>query len=387
MADMYNYNGVILPEIPADVLAEYPYAWIIGGNSTMLLLSKNGSYVSAVTDSNFTINAPSGGRIAFTLEENTWGEGIVKTTSGSWNFPVSYPFWSNHDIPNGSADAELIYYPAMPAYRVVDVFAPDEFAIKKTTLTAMADAVREKKGSTAVFTPEQMADEVRGIVTSDNLPNAEESVFGAVATTVENGVRTWGTATAYWSSYTYRTFGWVFLVKEDFDIVGLRHGHYRTGNYILSLWDMDGNLLRQETTSDIRQNGVWVECHFDTPVAAKAGEKYFVSIYSQYRDQSLLDTTVFDPRIEFVEMRTATGNAFPEEAFVASPIVVEWVDILTAPSQPELPSEFKVGLRTMDDIAEEVQRISETETKMTTAQIITALQGVENLEDLSEVAF
>lgn len=53
-----------------------------------------------------------------------------------------------------------------------------------------------------------------------------------------------------------------------------------------------------------------------------------------------------------------------------------FVDIIIAPVQAALPDSYEIQRTTMDDIAEEVQRITGTESKMTTAQIVTGLQSV-----------
>lgn len=46
--------------------------------------------------------------------------------------------------------------------------------IRKSLLTGIADAIRAKKNTTAIFTPEQMAAEIEGIVIGDDLPTSAE---------------------------------------------------------------------------------------------------------------------------------------------------------------------------------------------------------------------
>lgn len=53
----------------------------------------------------------------------------------------------------------------------------------------------------------------------------------------------------------------------------------------------------------------------------------------------------------------------------------------------ELPDDYQIQRTTMDDIAEEVQRLTGATEKLSTAQIITELSEVEVLEDYEEVAF
>lgn len=110
----YYYNGVLLPEIPADVLAEYPYVWIRKVTTTSqynLIFSKTGFYFNSgkVYDKNGAKNPAyvcpvSGGtewtQASYNLKYSDWA-----ISSG-----VTSALWSNHDIPNGSATATAIYF-------------------------------------------------------------------------------------------------------------------------------------------------------------------------------------------------------------------------------------------------------------------------------------
>lgn len=102
------YNGVKLPKIPEDVLAQYPYAWIRKNTS-----SGNYDLVFAATSWFITTNmycvegesailpwytvpiATADSAMSWTFNKNTTGNFAVDADR-----PV---FWSNHDIPNGFA--------------------------------------------------------------------------------------------------------------------------------------------------------------------------------------------------------------------------------------------------------------------------------------------
>jgi hypothetical protein len=110
------YNGVRLPRIPDSVLASYPYAWIRDNRSTGYydLLLAQGVWYCSDTDT-----------LAHNDAKKVEWYRIEKATASSataWTFNQSYDsktwgeeanrpiMWSNHDIPNGSANATDIYF-------------------------------------------------------------------------------------------------------------------------------------------------------------------------------------------------------------------------------------------------------------------------------------
>ena len=111
-----DYNGVLLPGIPAETLAEYPYAWI-RENSTngvyQLLLSQTGFYFhaedSVLEDNNARINL----QYEFPMGETTetsWIN-VINMTYYRWTIDgTRVLLWSNQDIPNGAADAAEVYF-------------------------------------------------------------------------------------------------------------------------------------------------------------------------------------------------------------------------------------------------------------------------------------
>lgn len=114
----YYYNGVLLPEIPADVIKTHPYVWIRKNGSTGyydLLLATGAWYCSASetlnhNDSNnvewYRVSISS----ADTAEEWTFNSSY---SSSGWGDDANRVLmWSNHDIPNGSATSTTVYFPA-----------------------------------------------------------------------------------------------------------------------------------------------------------------------------------------------------------------------------------------------------------------------------------
>ena len=108
------YNGVKLPEIPADALAEYPYAWIRNNKTTaqyQLIMSATGFYYNdtLIRDKNDAISKQYNISI-WDTSATDWVD-ANNGTYGSWGLDTNRTIlWSNHDIPNGSATATDIYF-------------------------------------------------------------------------------------------------------------------------------------------------------------------------------------------------------------------------------------------------------------------------------------
>lgn len=112
----FLYNGVRLPKIPEDVLAEYPYAWIRNNTTTGyydLIMSNTPYYYNS---SVLYEGAGVEGRPYYRVPISSAESATEWTTYGShswssWGLDTARTvLWSNHDIPNGSADATDIYF-------------------------------------------------------------------------------------------------------------------------------------------------------------------------------------------------------------------------------------------------------------------------------------
>ena len=115
----YYYNGVLLPEIPADVLASYPYAWIRNNTTSGyydLMLSNVPFYYlpsdGSVKEGNLVEGKPWYRVPIATAETATaWVNNTSNNTFTGWGIDSARTvLWSNHDIPNGSATATEIYF-------------------------------------------------------------------------------------------------------------------------------------------------------------------------------------------------------------------------------------------------------------------------------------
>lgn len=107
----FLYNGVKLPRIPDSVLASYPYAFIglkqstgqyqILASAQPMYFGNNGYITRQNSNEEPYIYCAEG--------DDVWTDG--KSGNYGWNITEErILIWSNHDIPNGSADATEIYF-------------------------------------------------------------------------------------------------------------------------------------------------------------------------------------------------------------------------------------------------------------------------------------
>lgn len=151
----YYYNGVLLPEIPADAISEYPYAVIVEDTTTgeyYLTLKQSPSYYSNQYLLEATVPRKTG--YLASSEETEW----VMSYSDTSVVNVYNPFvlcWSNHDIPNGSATATEIYFSGSDPVpeETEEPETVTQYLIRSDTLTAIADRIREMAGTNKKLTP------------------------------------------------------------------------------------------------------------------------------------------------------------------------------------------------------------------------------------------
>ena len=248
--------------------------------------------------------------------------------------------------------------------------------IRKDLMTAIADAIREKKDTTAILTPAQMAVEIDGIVTGDDLPNAEDVYFGNPPVTYEYGLPgiTDQTLTAKVATGEY---GYAFAPNTNFAVYGFR---YSGGAYVsqVSLWD--GTTQQAIAVKSANGNSGWQEIFLDSPVNVLSGHEYAVTVQTASGEKYLIFTyeaSVVNSKMKKNQNRYSTSRgAYPSlNLSVNNPLAA--VDIIIGPPLTEsVTTEYKVQADTMTSIADEVIRITGATETMTTAEIITALQGV-----------
>lgn len=107
----YSYNGTVLPALPTEILAEYPYVFIGLVQSTgkyQILASTQPMYFYD-NDRIVRQNSNSEPFVYCVEGDEKWSSG----KSGNYSWAINSDriiIWSNHDIPNGSATATEIYF-------------------------------------------------------------------------------------------------------------------------------------------------------------------------------------------------------------------------------------------------------------------------------------
>ena len=243
-----------------------------------------------------------------------------------------------------------------------------KYIINGETLTGIADQVQRICNLEENMTPEQMETNLLNVTVGAELPKAEEGAFGS-AGGGEYGITALGSESQSTNSST-RTLGWKFTATEAFSIIGFRQKHSNENYKRMKLWDSAGNLVASITTWDSTTE--WKSYYLDTPVNVAIGETYTVSVCTLYWTYAATSGTTFNDKLTDIQYVSAANDVYPTERAYS----VFNIDIIIAPVQAELPDSYEIQHSTMDDIAEEVQRITGATNKLSTEQIITALQGI-----------
>lgn len=107
----YYYNGVLLPEIPSDVLAEYPYCWARENSDGVTFDFLFGKYVWYCTDNIIYIEVSKYLWYTCTAGSTEMTYKTTYTDNGQFGLGNGV-LWSNHNIPNGSSTSTDIYFSA-----------------------------------------------------------------------------------------------------------------------------------------------------------------------------------------------------------------------------------------------------------------------------------
>ena len=154
MAKFY-YNGVLLPEIPSDVLAEYPYAFIgyvTTSGKYQILASKQPIYLtnSTLTRQN-TNNEP---YLSCFDGDDVW---TIASGNYTWSIDSTRILkWSSHDIYQVVNSIPTVYFEATEPVPEIEEEV-SWYQIKKSTLTSFGDEARRLNGGTTLpLTTSQM---------------------------------------------------------------------------------------------------------------------------------------------------------------------------------------------------------------------------------------
>lgn len=188
MAKFY-YNGVLLPEIPAEALAEYPYVVIVKTSNEEYIEYFGSEYYFAFSDEKYCYGTYSDGLVilghtgtpyCLTCTYDMDSDSFVPQDELSMaTIPLMENYftlvWSNHDM-----DMYVDDKPTGEIYRAASDPVPFEekkYEIKESTLKAIADSIRTKTGKTDLITPENMPSEIDGISSGGGLENGYDVMF------------------------------------------------------------------------------------------------------------------------------------------------------------------------------------------------------------------
>ena len=208
------------------------------------------------------------------------------------------------------------------------------------------------------------------------LPDAENFTFGTV-TGAEYGITSENTYNHTTDKYTswMSTYGYKFTANEDFSFAGFRFMVGYSYSAKLDLWDAETQTQIATLTVTPTVLNEWVEYRLESPINLEAGKTYMVSQYCQARSyQSAAEVRTYCQKISVDGIYYISDYGYPSKKDTGGYAI----DILIQPPITEtVITEYKIQLKTMTEIADEIRRISEVSGSVTTAQIITALQGIE----------
>ena len=173
MAKFY-YNGVLLPEIPADVLADYPYCWIRKNTSTGnydLVFGEaawynNGTMTCKIDNGLPWYIIP----IAGSEEAIIWTH--KETTTGGFGIDSARTvLWSNQDVYTSATSTATVY---MIGSKPVPEEMEDEkwYQISSYTLNCFADQARRIDSKTTIpMTPPMMLEVFKNVPSYWSLPD------------------------------------------------------------------------------------------------------------------------------------------------------------------------------------------------------------------------
>ena len=167
MAKFY-YNGVLLPEIPAEALAEYPYVVIVKTSNEEYIEYFGSEYYFAFSDEKYCYGTYSDGLVilghtgtpyCLTCTYDMDSDSFVPQDELSMaTIPLMENYftlvWSNHDM-----DMYVDDKPTGEIYRVASdpvPFADLDFLIKESTLKAFGDHARRFNNTTDKLSPSKM---------------------------------------------------------------------------------------------------------------------------------------------------------------------------------------------------------------------------------------
>lgn len=254
--------------------------------------------------------------------------------------------------------------------------------IKVETLKSFADEARRLGEIENDLSTAEMLDIFEGVTKGVDLSNAEETFFGRQGENVEYSI-TYNSGTNSHNIESGKCYGSNILINETFALKGFRlNGNSYSGTCTVKLWDADTLELVAEAKVTVKYSDrdTWYEGSVSNPVNLIKGKRYTISQegYSYALVYHSSHSVTTNAKVTYERgLKTGPANACPTEVFTHVNDRCAVGLVMGAPLSDNVITEYKIQTATMDDIADEVRRITGASGTMSTAQIITALQGIE----------
>jgi hypothetical protein len=383
----YYYSDVLLPELP---VSSYTYPFIRKNNSAGNYDLIFGEKIPFVAQNGTTVffGADNYGNyewytIPIATAETATEWTFVERGSTSFGLDANRTlFWTLHDMPKDGYNSSTIYMagsepvPEAPEEpEEPEAEYAERYSILGSILVGTARQIMRLTDSTAKVKPEEFETKLEGVEAGIALPYAEEYAFGVVNTAHEFGVLGWGDRLS--TDYN-RKGGYKFTPKKNLTVSGVWAKAYEDNSwaYYAGIWAEDGTVLASGKI-DCKKAGAYL--WFDTAIILEAGKTYVVAASIARAEMYDASQMSFNPDIEYKNavssssMDTGSIGGCPPDFSSSSVVAADIVIVPTAEPQPE---EYAISLETMNDIADEIIRITGGTQQVTTAQILAVLQGI-----------
>ena len=247
----------------------------------------------------------------------------------------------------------------------------------RNVITPLFDQIRRITETEDAMTFERATESLLNVTPGAELPDAESGTFGNDAASSQLGFsinegRSVDVKNLGYSKYVAATY----KANEALSIMGVRVflAYFRDYRSIY-LWNASGELIGQIDGITVQKNS-YTDVYFSNPVNISIGEEFTFSLTNETYSTRISKSYIsMNSKITFVQSNVDSSNP-PTGGTDTSYLYGVFCPIIGTINTVELPDSYEIQRTTMDDIAEEVQRITGTESKMTTAQIVTALQGI-----------
>lgn len=252
-----------------------------------------------------------------------------------------------------------------------------KYIIDETTLVGFGDQARRLGNVEGELTTAQMQEIFAGVTGGSDLPNAEEAYFGTVTEGVyEYGIMDYGTESESWYSTVTLYYGYRFTANDNFAVYGFRHYKWIAQTVELQLWDCIAESVIAEMKVTETADKEFIEHFLPTPVNLISGNQYAV-VQKCSVEASAVAGSQYASVNNKITVNTPHFSSSGIGSYTTLQNTLSGVDIIIGEETTEcVITEYKVQTASMDDIAEEAQRIVGQETKMSMAQIKAGLQGV-----------